>query len=186
MKIRPQLIELEDIFDSPTLNQTALKMLILSLNAVQGNVTIANNAAGDIRRPLMGVNMAAFLNVSMRFIEAFLPVTTSHNAFDALSERRTVRIDPLARHGRCARIITSPLRCPAGRRGSTFPLCTDTLLRLRLIGRYRLLADVWPVPVEFRGRRRPVHRPGRLSRLGGAQRTARRRSIVLHAVRGRS
>lgn len=65
MKIRPQLIELEDIFDSPTLNQTALKMLILSLNAVQGNVTIANNAAGDIRRPLMGINMAAFLNVSL-------------------------------------------------------------------------------------------------------------------------
>lgn len=63
-KIRPQLIELEDIFDHPTLNQTALKMLILALNAVQGNVTIANNAAGDIRRPLMGINMAHFLNVS--------------------------------------------------------------------------------------------------------------------------
>lgn len=62
-RIRPQLIELEDIFDKPTLNQTALKILILSLNAVQGNVTIANNAAGDIRRPLLGINMAGFLNV---------------------------------------------------------------------------------------------------------------------------
>lgn len=63
-KIRPQLIELEDIFDQPTLNQTALKMLILALNAVQKNVTIANNAAGDIRRPLLNINMAGFLNVS--------------------------------------------------------------------------------------------------------------------------
>lgn len=63
-KIRPQLIELEDIFDQPTLNQTALKLLILSLNTVQGNVTIANNAAGDIRRPLMGIYLTAFLNVN--------------------------------------------------------------------------------------------------------------------------
>lgn len=63
-KIKPQLIELEDIFDQPTLNQTALKMLILALNSVQGNVTNAFNAAGDIRRPLMGINMAGYLNVS--------------------------------------------------------------------------------------------------------------------------
>lgn len=64
-RIRPQLVELEDIFDQPTLNQTALKLLISSLNVVQGNVTIANNAAGDIRRPLVGINMAAVLNVSV-------------------------------------------------------------------------------------------------------------------------
>lgn len=70
-KIRPQLIELEDIFDQPTLNQTALKMLILALNAVQGNVSIANNAAGDIRRPLMGIHMAGVLNVSGFFFAVF-------------------------------------------------------------------------------------------------------------------
>lgn len=63
-KIRPQLVELADIFDSPIKNQTALSQLLVSLNVVQGNVTLANNAAGDIRRPLMGVRMTAFLAVS--------------------------------------------------------------------------------------------------------------------------
>lgn len=63
-KIRPQLVELADIFDYPASNQTALSMLIIALNVVQSNVTVAINAAGDIRRPLMGVTMSAFLNVS--------------------------------------------------------------------------------------------------------------------------
>lgn len=63
-KIRPQLIELADIFDNPISNQTALSQLLVSLNIVQGNVTVATNAAGDIRRPLMGVTMTHFLSVS--------------------------------------------------------------------------------------------------------------------------
>lgn len=65
-KIRPQLVELADIFDQPASNQTALSQLLISLNIVQGNVTVATNAAGDIRRPLMGVTMSAFLNVSFK------------------------------------------------------------------------------------------------------------------------
>lgn len=65
--IRPQLVELADIFDQPASNQTALSQLIVSLNIVQGNVTIAKNAAGDIRRPLTEVTMTAFLTV--HFIE---------------------------------------------------------------------------------------------------------------------
>lgn len=64
-KIRPQLVELADIFDQPTSNQTALSQLLISLNTVQGNVTIATNAAGDIRRPLTGITMSSFLTVSI-------------------------------------------------------------------------------------------------------------------------
>lgn len=67
LKIRPQLVELADIFDQAVSNQTALSQLILSLNVVQGNVTVATNAAIDIRRPLMHVTMTAFLTVSTYF-----------------------------------------------------------------------------------------------------------------------
>lgn len=66
-RIRPQLVELADIFDQPASNQTALSLLIISLNVVQGNVTVATNAAGDIRRPLMGITMSSFLAVSSIF-----------------------------------------------------------------------------------------------------------------------
>lgn len=65
-KIRPQLIELSDITDLPTSNQTALSQLLTALDIVQGNVTVATNAAGDIRRPLMGVTMGGFLAVSLK------------------------------------------------------------------------------------------------------------------------
>lgn len=63
-RIRPQLVELADIFDQPVSNQTALSKLFVSLNIVQGNVTLATNAASDIRRPLMGISMTHFLTVS--------------------------------------------------------------------------------------------------------------------------
>lgn len=63
-RIRPQLVELADIFDTPASNQTALSQLISSVDIVQGNITIATNAASDIRRPLMGISMNAFLTVS--------------------------------------------------------------------------------------------------------------------------
>lgn len=63
-KIRPQLTELDDIFDEPVSNQTALAMLIGSLEMVKKNITIATNAAGDIRRPLMGISLNHILNVS--------------------------------------------------------------------------------------------------------------------------
>lgn len=63
-RIRPQLVELADIFDQPVTNQTALSILFVSLNIVQGNVTLATNAAGDIRRPLMGISMTHYLSVS--------------------------------------------------------------------------------------------------------------------------
>lgn len=63
-RIRPQLVELADIFDQAVSNQTALSKLFVSLNIVQGNVTLATNAASDIRRPLMGISMTHFLTVS--------------------------------------------------------------------------------------------------------------------------
>lgn len=70
-KIRPQLVELADIFDQPASNQTALSLLLTSLKIVQGNVTVATSAAGDIRRPLMGIAMSSFLTVCLIFLCLF-------------------------------------------------------------------------------------------------------------------
>lgn len=70
-KIRPQLTELADIFDEPVSNQTALSILINSLDMVQKNITIATNAAGDIRRPLMGISLNHILNVSRKLGKTF-------------------------------------------------------------------------------------------------------------------
>ena len=64
LRIRPQILELADIFDTPVSNQTALSQLLNSVQIVQGNISIATNAASDIRRPLMGISMNAFLTVN--------------------------------------------------------------------------------------------------------------------------
>ena len=64
-KIRPQIAELQDIFDEPVSNQSALSILLSSLDMVSKNITMATNAAGDIRRPLMGISLNHVLNVSI-------------------------------------------------------------------------------------------------------------------------
>lgn len=67
-RIRPQLVELADIFDQPVSNSSALSVLFVSLNIVQGNVTLATNAASDIRRPLTSVTMTKFLSVRKYYL----------------------------------------------------------------------------------------------------------------------
>lgn len=64
-KIRPQIAEMQDIFDEPASNQTALSILFSALDMVSKNITMATNAAGDIRRPLMGISLNHILNVSL-------------------------------------------------------------------------------------------------------------------------
>lgn len=91
-KIRPQLTELADIFDEPVSNQTALSMLITSLDMVQKNITIATNAAGDIRRPLMGISLNHILNVSAKYIR----VDVSHHLeciFSSLYYRKEISMN---------------------------------------------------------------------------------------------
>ncbi|GAB0087264.1 Protein tweety [Sergentomyia squamirostris] len=105
MKIRPQLVELADIFDQPASNQTALSQLILALNVVQGNVTIAINAAGDIRRPLMGILMSGFLNTGDQWELIRWPGTVAILAL--LLVLCAVLLVGVARHSRCALILFS-------------------------------------------------------------------------------
>ncbi|XP_037921875.1 protein tweety [Hermetia illucens] len=104
-KIRPQLVELADIFDQPVSNQTALSLLIVALNVVQGNVTLATNAAGDIRRPLMGISMSAFLSKGDQWELIRWPGTVAVLAL--LLVLCAVLLVGVARHSRCALILFS-------------------------------------------------------------------------------
>lgn len=63
--IKPLLLEFADIFDAAVSNQTALSQLIVSLNVVQGNVTVATNAAEEIGKPLTRITMTSFITVSV-------------------------------------------------------------------------------------------------------------------------
>lgn len=66
--VRPQLDELSDIFDNPVANQTALALLLLSLQSVRQNNSAAVRAAADIQRPLAHLDMQRTIDVSHRKI----------------------------------------------------------------------------------------------------------------------
>ncbi|KAH8345396.1 hypothetical protein KR084_012186 [Drosophila pseudotakahashii] len=104
-RIRPQLVELADIFDQPVSNQTALSKLFVSLNIVQGNVTLATNAASDIRRPLMGISMTHFLTRGDQWELIRWPGTVATLAL--LLVLCAVLLVGVARHSRCALILFS-------------------------------------------------------------------------------
>ncbi|XP_055910663.1 protein tweety [Eupeodes corollae] len=104
-RIRPQLVELADIFDQPVNNQTALSILFVSLNIVQGNVTLATNAAGDIRRPLMGISMTHYLSRGDQWELIRWPGTVATLAL--LLVLCAVLLVGVARHSRCALILFS-------------------------------------------------------------------------------
>lgn len=137
-KIRPQLTELADIFDEPVSNQTALSMLISSLDMVQKNITIATNAAGDIRRPLMGISLNHILNVSI--ISRLHNHEFHYKGF--FVERRSIRVDSMARNGCNIGFAFGSVRCSAGRCRATLSLRSDSLLGVWTRRRYRLLVDV--------------------------------------------
>ncbi|XP_058988079.1 protein tweety [Musca domestica] len=104
-RIRPQLVELADIFDQPVTNSTALSILFVSLNIVQGNVTLATNAASDIRRPLTSVTMTKFLSEGDKMELIRWPGTVATLAL--LLVLCAVLLVGVARHSRCALILFS-------------------------------------------------------------------------------
>ncbi|XP_055389614.1 protein tweety-like isoform X2 [Condylostylus longicornis] len=104
-RIRPQLVEFADIFDQPVSNDTAMQTLIYSLNYAQGNVTLATNAAGDIRRPLMGISITGFLAKGDQYELIRWPGTVAVLAL--LLVLCAVLLVGVARHSRCALILFS-------------------------------------------------------------------------------
>lgn len=105
-KIRPQLIELNDLFEQYAIaNQTASEMLLNALESVQQNVTIAANSAGDIRRPLMGIYMSNYLSKGDQWELYRWPGTVALLAL--LLVLCAVLLVGVARHSRCALILFS-------------------------------------------------------------------------------
>uniref|UniRef100_A0A182QAJ0 Protein tweety homolog n=1 Tax=Anopheles farauti TaxID=69004 RepID=A0A182QAJ0_9DIPT len=105
MKIQQQLSELEDIFDQKTNNQTALTQLQQALLTAKGNITIAKNAANDIRRPLVGLTITDFLTKGDQWELIRWPGTVAILAL--LLVLCAVLLVGVARHSRCALILFS-------------------------------------------------------------------------------
>uniref|UniRef100_A0A182M8X3 Protein tweety homolog n=1 Tax=Anopheles culicifacies TaxID=139723 RepID=A0A182M8X3_9DIPT len=105
MKIQQQLTELEDIFDQKTNNQTALTQLQQALLTAKGNITIAKNAANDIRRPLVGLTLTDFLTKGDQWELIRWPGTVAILAL--LLVLCAVLLVGVARHSRCALILFS-------------------------------------------------------------------------------
>nr|XP_029717866.1 protein tweety isoform X2 [Aedes albopictus] len=105
MKIQQQLTELEDIFDGKTNNHTALLQLQSALAATKGNVTVAKNAANDIRRPLVGLTITDFLSKGDQWELIRWPGTVAILAL--LLVLCAVLLVGVARHSRCALILFS-------------------------------------------------------------------------------
>ncbi|XP_053684164.1 protein tweety [Sabethes cyaneus] len=105
MKIQQQLTELEDIFDAKANNQTALAQLQMALAITKGNVTIAKNAANDIRRPLVGLTITDFLSKGDQWELIRWPGTVAILAL--LLVLCAVLLVGVARHSRCALILFS-------------------------------------------------------------------------------
>lgn len=83
-------------------------------------------------------------------------------------------------------MVSRSKRVPAHSRSNLSPSRvqrSDPVQRVWAPGRDRILAHVRPLPVHFGGGRRPLHGPGQLPRLAGAQQSAHRGAAVLHAVR---
>lgn len=53
-----QLTQLADVFDNPVSNMSAYKRASNLLKMAKENNTVAANAAADIRRPLVGIDLA--------------------------------------------------------------------------------------------------------------------------------
>lgn len=67
-QIQPRLIELANIVDVPTSNQTVVSQLIVSLQLVLGNVSYVANAAADIHEPFTQIEMTTLLRVNSKLI----------------------------------------------------------------------------------------------------------------------
>ncbi|XP_077288942.1 tweety [Arctopsyche grandis] len=104
-KVKPQLTDLSDIFDSPVTNQTALGVLLNTLSAVRNNTTMAVSAAADIKRPLAGINMDQSLERCRRW--EWIRWIGAIGAWSALVVACAVLLIGVARHSRRALIAFS-------------------------------------------------------------------------------
>lgn len=104
-RIKPRLSDLKDLSDEGVVNQTAVARFLHFLDIVDTNITVAINAVGDIRRPLMGISISNFLTKGDQWELIRWPGTVAVLAL--LLVLCAVLLVGVARHSRCALILFS-------------------------------------------------------------------------------
>lgn len=100
-----QLVQMRDIFDVPVVNLTIYQQASAFLKRATENNTMAANAAADIRRPLIGLNMSANLTLGEHWESIRWPSTMA--LLSVLLVLCVILLVGVARHSRCALIAFS-------------------------------------------------------------------------------
>lgn len=101
-KVQPQLTGLGDDFDAPTSNKTMLGVLLVALNSMKQNTSIAVNRSFEIRKPLSGISLAGAIGMGEKIEQLRWPITMA--VLSALLVLCVVLVVGVARHSRCVLI----------------------------------------------------------------------------------
>lgn len=101
-KVQRQLTALGDEFDAPVSNKTMLGLLLVALNSMKQNTSIAVNRSFEIRKPLSGISLAGAISMGERIEQLRWPITMA--VLSALLVLCVVLVVGVARHSRCVLI----------------------------------------------------------------------------------
>ncbi|RLU26343.1 hypothetical protein DMN91_000137 [Ooceraea biroi] len=104
-KVEPQLTALRDAFDAPASNKTMLGWLLVALNNMKDNTSIAANRSFEIRKPLNGISLAGAIGMGEKIEQLRWPITMA--VLSALLVLCVVLVVGVARHSRCVLITFS-------------------------------------------------------------------------------
>lgn len=106
--MQPQLIALGDEFDAPVSNKTMLSMLLVALNGMKQNTSIAVNRSFEIRKPLSGISLAGAIGMGEKIEQLRWPITMA--VLSGLLVLCVVLVVGVARHSRCVLITYVPFK----------------------------------------------------------------------------
>ncbi|XP_043490689.1 protein tweety isoform X6 [Polistes fuscatus] len=101
-KVQRQLTALGDEFDAPVSNKTMLGLLLVALNSMKQNTSIAVNRSFEIRKPLSGISLAGAISMGEKIEQLRWPITMA--VLSALLVLCVVLVVGVARHSRCVLI----------------------------------------------------------------------------------
>ncbi|XP_072752137.1 protein tweety isoform X2 [Anoplolepis gracilipes] len=104
-KVQLQLTALGDEFDAPVSNKTMLGWLLVALNGMKQNTSIAVNRSFEIRKPLSGISLAGAIGMGEKIEQLRWPITMA--VLSALLVLCVVLLVGVARHSRCVLITFS-------------------------------------------------------------------------------
>lgn len=99
---------LGDEFDAPVSNKTMLSWLLLALNSMKDNTSIAVNRSFEIRKPLSGISLAGAIGMGEKIEQLRWPITMA--VLSALLVLCVVLVVGVARHSRCVLITYVSLK----------------------------------------------------------------------------